>query len=389
MKMLKVKTTMDLKILKSVSFELKPFHRFILTSFFICFHLVASACICAPKELNSLNDIERYKFIGIVKVDSIFFQKEDTLSKRLSHTISISIKELYRGDSIKFLKVSGGNYRINDLKITSCDMGISKGEEWFIFAYSQNDSTLKTGYCTFSMRYKNVSGERAWQNEWVNQRIQKINEILNIQSLANDTLNGTYIERYPNGNIEIESNYLNGKLNGKRIISYSTGQPMIEEYYINGKKNGKSIWYYPNGSLRRDFNYINDSPVYSCLEFYPNNKLAVFNFYTSTGINYFGNTFSINGSKSSEHKVDTLTNEMTHKTYFDTGELESESIRTANSNFLSYFFKNGKVKSAYLTNNEGDIESETKIWDEKGELIYHVQYSRGNKKNILIDNRGS
>jgi antitoxin component YwqK of YwqJK toxin-antitoxin module len=270
---------------------------------------------------------------------------------------------------------------------TSCDMGISSGEEWLIFAYQTNDSTLQTGHCTFSIKYSTSSGERDWFDERAFTRIAKVKDILGIESNSEEILNGEFIEKYPNGSIEIESFYKNGLLEGERSIWYSNGQLRSIEFFMHGKRNGKSIWYYPNGDLRKDYTYSNHKPIYSCLDFWPNNQLAILEVYSSTGIDYVSTTFSKQGTKTSESFTDTLTNTLRHKRYYAKGEIESETIRQPKSSSKTHFYKDGKIKSLSLEFKEGTIESELKTWDEKGELIYHMQYDREHKKIVIFDSK--
>jgi len=114
--------------------------------FTFSFFLTTSAfgCKCLYYDFSTLEDIERYKFIGLVKIDSIFLLPEDTVGRRISHRTSFSIIELYRGDSISELKVSGSNHNLNIQRWTSCDMNLNPEEEWVLFAYQLADSTFQT-----------------------------------------------------------------------------------------------------------------------------------------------------------------------------------------------------------------------------------------------------
>ena len=61
---------------------------------------------------------------------------------------------------------------------------------------------------------------------------------------------GTYQSWYDNGQLGVQSEYLNGKLHGIYQEWYSNGQLMLQSEYLNGKRHGIRYTWNKNGSLK-------------------------------------------------------------------------------------------------------------------------------------------
>lgn len=362
--------------------------RLILISISLFLTTSALGCICSRYEFNSLQDIEKYQFIGLVKIDSIYILPEDTIRNQISYHTSFSIIELYRGDSLNELQVSGGNHNLNIRRHTSCDIGLDPGEEWIIFAYVTPDSTLQTGYCTFSKLYRSKTGLRDWHYRRGFEEIEKVKKLLDIKDVIKPELNGEHIDRYPNGLIEVESQYKSGLLHGTRKIRYQNGSLMIKEDYVNGLRNGESVWFYENGTLKRKYTYQNSQPIDSCWNYHENGQVSRKTFYAPLGQELYSVSFSKEGHMTSKYTADTLKNESIQTKYFDTGEVrsisQSEIGEYLNRNTTQYY-QNGQVEGIWTYFSEGDLKSEVKIWSENGELIFHQQTNWQRERTVLIN----
>jgi len=357
--------------------------------------LIASssfACVCSNYKFDSLEEIDQYKFIGLVRIDSLFLLPSDTLDRRISHQVRFSILELYRGDSLTQLEVSGSNHNLKIDRWTSCDMGLNLGDEWILFAYETPDSTLQTGYCTFSKRYRTRNGLRDWHYRRGFKEIEQVKNLLNIKDELDTNLNGIYTEKYPDGSIEVESEYRTGLLNGLRTIRYQSGQIMTQEEYSNGLKHGTSKWFYEDGSLKRNYSYFRDQPLDSCWNYHQNGVLARRSFYSKNGQELFSASYSRDGILSNKYVVDTTRNNYTRTKYFNTGELHYTTTNVvgeySNSNTTQYY-KNGQVEGTWIYFDEGDFKTEIKRWNDDGELIFHQRTTWDGEKEILkkADNR--
>ena len=75
--------------------------------------------------------------------------------------------------------------------------------------------------------------------------------LLSFATHANETpekpLTGKYTEKYHNGNLKYEVNYVNGKKEGLEIFWYISGGKYIQTTYKNDKEDG--IWnqWFENG----------------------------------------------------------------------------------------------------------------------------------------------
>ena len=76
----------------------------------------------------------------------------------------------------------------------------------------------------------------------------------------NAIINGKYEIYNLDGEIESESNYLEGQLLELSKKYYSDGKIENERYYFNGKKHGPYRKYFPDGSIQEEANY-NDGKI--------------------------------------------------------------------------------------------------------------------------------
>ena len=60
---------------------------------------------------------------------------------------------------------------------------------------------------------------------------------------------------YKNGQMEFESNYLDGKRSGRQVRWYKNGQMEYESNYIDDIENGRQTSWYQNGQLKEISNY--------------------------------------------------------------------------------------------------------------------------------------
>lgn len=77
--------------------------------------------------------------------------------------------------------------------------------------------------------------------------------------LNEESLEGSCIDYYENGNKKQESNYVDNKLDGIQINWYENNKKKSEVSYIKGKKTGKNLEWYENGNKKLDGDYIEDT----------------------------------------------------------------------------------------------------------------------------------
>lgn len=361
-----------------------------MRSFLYCVLLIvttiAFGCQCGGRPIYSMEDLDRYKFIGLVKIDSVYQLPEDTLERRRTHHINFSIIELYRGDSISQLAVHGGNQSFHYTQQGSCDLGEDPGEVWILFAYENRNSKLETGLCSFSRRYRSKTGERDWLNQIGIKRVKKVKELLNIPEKEDPIVDGQFIERYPNGSIELVANYTNGLLDGERTIYHSNGQIMAQEHYVLGSKEGKSLWYYKDGTRKRDYTYKDNHPIDSCWNYDFDGMVNKRMLFSSKGRKLFSATYFAPNQLSEKTIVDTLKNDSVRTSYYLEGPVRSTTTKSIGSELngdrISYY-RNGKIRETSNSFEEGDYKYEIKRWDKEGILIYHLRIKRDGEKIVL------
>jgi hypothetical protein len=68
---------------------------------------------------------------------------------------------------------------------------------------------------------------------------------------------GSYSEWWSNGEMKIETTFMNDKLNGGYKKWWSNGEINIETTYVDGKLNGGYKRWYPNGQIEIETTYVN------------------------------------------------------------------------------------------------------------------------------------
>lgn len=222
---------------------------FILVLKTFVFSQAAKACSCNEPfpfwTIDSLAQLENYEFIAHVKI------LEDKDYKRIKGTnetigqLTIKIIELFKGKNIDEI--------IEYDKGTSCDIGISEGEEWVLFGVKV-DGKIAVVACDRNKKYRGRNGFRDWKYD------RGFYELSQLRKLYQHTIptykNEKHIEFYPNGQKEIEETYSNGKLNGERKIWYPNGQLFNKQYYVNDTLDGKTEWFYHTGQIYDEDFYI-------------------------------------------------------------------------------------------------------------------------------------
>lgn len=211
-----------------------------------CLFLSARACICSVYyTTENLQQLEEYDFIALVKItgDAIYKAPSKDDHETVGQ-LSFQIIELFKGKQIdRLLEYS---------KNSSCDIGISLGEEWLLFG-RMIDNKLAVISCDRNEMYKEKDERRSWQ--W-GRGIVLLKTLRNLyQHPVKHYENETRKEYYSNGQIEIEETYINGKRNGDRRIWYPNGVLTCKETYINDTLNGKAEWFFASGQLKDEFFY--------------------------------------------------------------------------------------------------------------------------------------
>ncbi|WP_162628196.1 toxin-antitoxin system YwqK family antitoxin [Arcticibacterium luteifluviistationis] len=347
------------------------------------------ACKCSNYGFNSTEELERYKFIGLVKIDSVYESPENNGNRKLGffHEVSFSILELYKGDSIKTLQVRGGNKAL-EIGWTSCDLDISQGTEWVLLASEKENGQLITGACTYSRQYKSEEGKRDWLYKRGFEEIEKLRKLYRVKPAGGKPDSGVYKHYYKDGSIELEEIYLKGELHGKRKVYYPNGNIMLVDSFFQGQQTGRSFWYYLDGEVFRNCNFLNGKKADSCTIFYQNGKVRSWNVYSKDGIGLYGSSFGIDGNLQNMYERLVSENKMKTSTFFDSGEVHYISINDIdnfqNESYTQYY-RNGKIERTDNDFEKGEIRSETKKYSEEGDLIFHRQTLRDGTRVEIVN----
>lgn len=198
-----------------------------------------------PVKIDSLSQLNKYDFIALVKIAG-----DKDLENKIANNfqtvdlLPVKIIELFKGE--KFVRY------LEHFANSSCDYGISKGEEWILFGKISPGKISIESSCE-NIRYKYNNGVRDWRNQT---GFYELNQLRKLYHHSTENYNGIRKEFYPNGQVEFTANYANGKLNGERTIWYPNGTLLGKQNYINDLLNGKLQWFYPSGQIHEEEYYL-------------------------------------------------------------------------------------------------------------------------------------
>jgi antitoxin component YwqK of YwqJK toxin-antitoxin module len=212
------------------------------------FGLNAQACVCMNPflRIDSLSQLKQYDFIAYVKIiDDNDYKNPAGNGYETIGQLTFEIVELFKGDKIdRVLEYS---------KNSSCDIGISKGEEWILFA-RMDKGKMVIDACDRNEKYRETNGLRDWKYDDGFYELRQLRQLY--QHPVKKYWNDKREEQYSNGQKEIEETYVNGRLNGERKIWYPNGILFCKQNYTNDTLDGKSEWFYPSGQIYDEDYYI-------------------------------------------------------------------------------------------------------------------------------------
>lgn len=340
----------------------------------LCFSVLAvhsaRACVCAPlPPLDKLSQLEEYSFIALVVITDDGDVETDQYKE--SGILKFNILRQFKGEPAAWITEHAKN--------SSCDLGISAGEEWLLFG-SLADGKLHIQACDRNVKYRNKSGERDWIFRRGIAELDKLTELYK-QPVAVYP-DGIHAVFYKNGQKELEENYLQNKLQGERKAWYASGQLRIREHFSNDLPDGKSEWWYPSGQLFRESYYskgrnYNVSRLYYDTTLLPGSKpmLIAMIYHTEDSLVnefrkiqvHFESVFDADG------------NALIRREYYRSGALKSDNTGGENKEGVEiWYYPNGRMSMLMHTFN----------YRPKG-LYYEYQENGALKRSGIHDENGN
>jgi antitoxin component YwqK of YwqJK toxin-antitoxin module len=329
----------------------------------------SKACGCINiLTIDSLPQLKEYDFIAYVKI--INDQELNKSSKKdfiTNGLLTIEILELFKGNKIGQV--------IENAKNTSCDIGISKGEEWILFGKTIN-GRIAILACDRNVKYKESDELRDWKYGDGFYQLSQLRKLY--QHPVKKYENEKHIELYSNGKKEIEETYVNGKLDGERKIWYPSGVLFCKQFYINDTLDGKSEWFYQSGQIFDEHYYLKGKPC-NISRIYYDSTILIDDFYkTEDSLNFLYNRVQ----PQYEIVFDSYGRAIISREYTQLGKIYKEETINPDRKFsvVIYYHDNGVISSImyslngknyghYQTYNENGFPDRGWNYDENGKVI--------------------
>jgi len=319
--------------------------------------------------------LKNYDFIALVKIiDDVDLQNNSTDDYESNGLLTVKIIELFKGEKIdKILEFD---------KHSTCDIGISIGEEWILFGKKTNGK-ISIYSSARNIRNKQNNGVRNWRTETGFYELNQLRKLFNhpIKIWENDTRR----EYYLNGQIEIIENYSNGKLNGDRTMWYPNGTLLGKQSYVNDSLDGKSQWFFPSGQIHEEEFYLKGKHYNVSRNYYDSTTIQksrlniLKNYYKERdSLDLISNRVQLH----TEYAFDSKGRIVLRREYSIIGKLYSETFTDPDKKFetIIHYHNNGLISSIgynlneknyghYQTYDENGFPREGWDYDEKGEKI--------------------
>lgn len=197
---------------------------------------------------------------------------------------------------------------------------------------------------------------------------------------------GTWKTFYPNLQVHIEENYLNGKLNGYRREYNKNGKVLSLQRFQNGivvEENAQSSLvdfetkneYYENGGLKKTGSYIDGKPIGYHKEFSETGEIISSVEYNENGI-LAGEGIADETAKKQGFWIH----------YYETGEKKSEGkyVNDKKTGEWKYYFKNGRLEQIG-TYKKGRPDGEWKWYYNSGALEREETFVNGKEEGMLYE----
>ena len=340
-------------------------------------NLRASFCFLRPAAIDSLPQLKKYDFIALVKIIDDQDLEKPPINIQTVGSLTIKTIELFKGERVdKILEYS---------KNSTCDIGISKDEEWILFGEIKNGK-ISVDVMSRNIRYKKNNGVRDWRNQTGFYELKQLRKLYHHPPEIFD--NVIRKEFYPNGQIEIIANYSNGKLNGERTIWYPDGTLLGKQFYVNDILDGKSQWFYPSGQIHEEEYNLKGKHCNTLRNYYDSTSIQIFKLeFIKQYYKDINEKDSLDLVRSkvqlrSETVYNSLGQRIISREYSIFGILSKEEFSDPDRKFSTIIFYhnngtissimytlNGKIYGHYQTYGENGFPKESWDYDENGEKI--------------------
>ena len=215
------------------------------------------------------------------------------------------------------------------------------------------------------------------------EKFEELTDIDPYQFKFHKNLNGEYVIKDENGNIEEKCNYKNNKLNGECIYYYKNGLIKAKYNYINDEKDGEQFLYYKNGNIMTKCNYKNGRINGEYIEYYKNGNIKEKSNYKNNELNGEYIEYYSNGSIKAKYNYINDKKNGEQFLYYENGNIEKKCNYKNDKLDGEYIEYNDQGKIYYKCNyKNGKLDGEYFEYTEDGKIKAHKLY----KNNRLVKN---
>ena len=207
---------------------------------------------------------------------------------------------------------------------------------------------------------------------------QDTGEIWSHAHYKNGELHGTRKFYYRSGSLDTEQQWENGLLVGSVKSYYENGKLKTDRNHIDGKEHGISKEYYEIGELKSEYSYKMGLKHGVCKTYFKDGSVESESYFENDKAEGNSKAYFEDGHVKKEANY--IGGNGASKEFYDTGELNVETIRLENGIEKKRYYRNGKISSNSKTLNQYWGESKLVWITKKDSTTYYIN---GNPKVVF------
>lgn len=328
----------------------------ILLGWLLTAPLVASACECVTPAFTAHTALAA-DYVALVQVVRVALYQRGPSKYTAQPYYAAEIREVkrYKGNAQRQVIIQGGLPELGAQ--TSCDMGITTGEEWLVFGTAEEATFVYP--CGYTTRFRAHDGFQDLQYREAFTRVQLLDSLTHQRASPRPPAAGERLTRYPSGAVQKSEYFRHGVLDGAAAYFYPDGQPYGTRSYRQGRLHGPELWYDERGLLTNRAHYQNGLLVDTAI-FYMAGRPFFRHVYGAPGQLRLFQEFA-QGSAGPYVRQQTdygpAPGQEAHRFYYPSGQLRSLGYRLGGKEWGTYqeFDEQGRLVRQWAYNADGRV----------------------------------